>query len=363
MKIPMPAIVDPVTTAERLDDSESRVPTFPPVADTAGRVTHSRQSRGDSVTDVPPVQGDETLVALLRVLPVWVRDMVVEFGVEDLEEVALDLGRPLTLQSRSTHRIMTREIAKADLHYVVHRVSGFREDDRTGIDRTVHRIACIRDRYGSIVGLTIRIGRAIPGSADVIRDLLHNGRSTLLVGAPGSGKTTILRDAARILSDRWGPRAIVVDTSNEIGGDGRIPHPSIGQARRVQVPEPSAQGRILMQALANHGPRALVIDELGFHMDVAAALTIARRGVQMIATAHGGVLQDVVDNPDLAPLVGGIVLTGNAQRRRMGRPAFGQVVEVRDRAHVLVHHDVARSVDQILAGQPPDAVELRVRTP
>lgn len=311
---------------------------------------------------------DEELALLLRVLPAWVQDAVTQEGAEGIEEIVMDLGRPLALRYPDGHRIIDREVSKDDIHHVVHRVHGFREDNRTGIDRTVHRISCIRDRYGQIIGLTIRIGRSVEGAAEFIRDLILSGENLLFVGPPGSGKTTLLRDSARILSSKLGPKVVIVDTSNEIGGDGKIPHPGIGRARRIQVPEPSVQAKVLMQAIANHGPAAIVIDEIGFHGDVEAVITIARRGVQMLATAHGHTLEDIVENPDLAPLLGGVIVRGG-ERARAAPPVFGVLLEVVDRDRVVVHRAVAKSVDAFLRGgwvregvlPPVDEVELRVR--
>jgi len=304
----------------------------------------------------------DDLALLLRVLPGWVQEEVRREGEGGLEEVVMDLERPLVLRYRGGEKVLERRVSKEDLHHVVHRVHGFREDNRTGIERTLHRISCVRDRYGEIVGLTVRVGRAVVGAAEFIRDVVLGG-SVLFVGPPGSGKTTLLRDAARILSERLGTKVVVVDTSNEIGGDGKVPHPAIGKARRIQVPEPSVQAKVLMQAVANHGPAAIVIDEIGFHGDVDAVVTIARRGVQMLATVHGSELRDVVENPHLAPLLGGIAQSG-AARRRLAPPVFGSLVEVVGRDRVVVHKDLAASVDAVLRGEGlPDGVELRVRIP
>jgi stage III sporulation protein SpoIIIAA len=299
---------------------------------------------------------------LRRVLPAWVQEEVERHGTGDLEEIVMDLERPLALRYPEGYEYVDRLVLKDDIHHVVHRVRGFREDNRTGIDRTVHRISCVRDRYGEIVGLTVRVGRAVVGAAEFIRDVVLGG-SVLFVGPPGSGKTTLLRDAARILSERLGPKVVIVDTSNEIGGDGKVPHPAIGKARRIQVPDPSVQAKVLMQAVANHGPAAIVIDEIGFYGDVDAVVTIARRGVQMLATVHGSELRDVVENPHLAPLLGGIAQSG-AARRRLAPPVFGSLVEVVGRDRVVVHKDLAASVDAVLRGEDlPDGVELRVRIP
>jgi len=304
----------------------------------------------------------DDLNLLLKVLPGWIQEEILRAGEGGLEEIVMDLEKPLVLVYRDSGKMLERRVSKEDLHHVVHRVHGFREDNRTGIERTLHRISCVRDRYGEIVGLTVRVGRAVVGAAEFIRDVILEG-SVLFVGPPGSGKTTLLRDAARILSGQLGTKVVIVDTSNEIGGDGKVPHPAIGMARRIQVPDPSVQAKILMQAVANHGPAAIVIDEIGFHGDVDAVVTIARRGVQMLATVHGSELRDVVENPHLAPLLGGIAQVG-AERRRTAPPVFRSLVEVVGRDRVVVHRDLAASVDAVLKGEDlPAGVELRVRIP
>src|SRR5436190_18578782 len=192
------------------------------------------------------------------------------------------------------------------------------------------------------------------------------------MGRPGIGKTTMLREAARVLADDLDKRVVVVDTSNEIAGDGDIPHPAIGKARRMQVRTPSLQHEVMIEAVENHMPQVIVIDEIGTELEAQAARTIAERGVQLIGTAHGNTLDNLMLNPTLSDLIGGIqsVTLGDeeARRRRTQKsvlerkapPTFDVVIEIQDREKVLVHGDVAETVDSILRGDV-QSPELRWR--
>lgn len=293
------------------------------------------------------------LAALLAYLPPWLREGAAAVRGDDLLDIVMDLGRPPRLRLRTGWLDLEREVTRDDLQYVVGRVDRFRPDNRTGIDRTLHRIACIRDRYQDIVGYTFRVGRAVVGAAAPVRELLASGASLLIVGPPGSGKTTVLRDAARML-DEMGRAVIVCDTSNEIGGDGQVPHPAIGRSRRLQVPSPEAQPRVLLEALVNHWPEVVVVDEIGYRGDAEVVATIARRGVQVLATAHGRCLQDILFNPALADLVGGLYCADGTGKRprwvRAGLPVVGAVVELPRPETFVLHCDVAASCDRILVG-------------
>lgn len=296
---------------------------------------------------IPKVE--EGFQELLVILPVWIQEAAL--AVVGLEEIAVDVGRKLVVKFDGGYEVFGRMVGKEDLHYIIHRIHGFREDNRSGIDKTFHRIAAIRDRYGEIVGITIRFGRFIAGAASVLETMLRSTKDSLmLIGRPGVGKTTILRDVARILADDLGPRVVIVDSSNEIGGDGKIPHLGIGFARRLQVPEPSMQARIMMQAIANHGPEVVIADEIGYHSDVDVVVTMARRGVRFIATAHGDCLKDIVDNPDLQPLLGGIDVMA---KRRLSRPVFASALEIKGKGQLYFHEDTATAVDDLLAGNEP----------
>jgi stage III sporulation protein SpoIIIAA len=291
----------------------------------------------------------------------------------ELIEVVMDLGRrPEARFPDSEIALLDREIVEADLAFVIEHIGTFGDDNRAGIERTLHRISAIRNRNGKIVGLTCRIGRAVYGTIEIINDFVETGKSILIMGRPGIGKTTMLREAARVLADTMGKRVVVVDTSNEIAGDGDIPHPAIGKARRMQVRTPSLQHEVMIEAVENHMPQVIVIDEIGTELEAQAARTIAERGVQLIGTAHGNNLDNLMLNPTLSDLIGGIqsVTLGDeeARRRRTQKsvlerkapPTFDVIVEIQDRERVAVHADVAETVDALLRGDPV-APELRWR--
>lgn len=314
----------------------------------------------------------DDLDALLAVVPPAISDAICrENHGDDLLEVVLDLGR--LPQARFLEREVTlaeREVTRDEIDYVTARVSEFTTDNRAGIERTLHRISCIRNRQSDVVGLTLRVGRAVYGTIDIVSDLLESGRSILLLGKPGVGKTTLLREAARVLAEK--KRVIVVDTSNEIGGDGDIPHPAIGRARRMQVIAPAYQHEVMIEAVENHMPEVIIIDEIGRELEATAARTIAERGVQLVGTAHGNSLDNLLQNPTLSDLVGGIqaVTLSDEEARRRGTqktvlerkapPTFEVVIEIIDWQHLAVHHDVAASADSFLRGRsrPP---EIRYR--
>ncbi len=276
----------------------------------------------------------------------------------------MDLGRPPT--ARFPHQevgLNPEDVSPEDLEYVVSRIGVFGDDNRAGIERTLHRISALRNRKGRIVGLTCRVGRAVFGTIGIIEDLVQSGKSLLLLGRPGVGKTTMLREVARVLADNLNKRVVIVDTSNEIAGDGDISHPAIGRARRMQVPTPTLQHAVMIEAVENHMPEVIIIDEIGTELGAMAARTIAERGVQLVATAHGNTLENLILNPTLSDLIGGIqtVTLGDEEARRRGTqksilerkapPTFDLVVEIQNWDQVAVHDDVATVVDAILRGQ------------
>lgn len=303
--------------------------------------------------------------ALLGALPEEIAERIRALPNEhDVIEVVLDLGRrpEARFGAGGEAVLLDRDITDADIEAVVADIGSFGDDNRAGIERTLHRISAIRNRSGKIVGLTCRIGRAVFGTIEIIDDLVESGKSVLIMGRPGIGKTTMLREAARVLADDLDKRVVVVDTSNEIAGDGDIPHPAIGRARRMQVRTPSHQHAVMIEAVENHMPQVIVIDEIGTEQEAAAARTIAERGVQLIGTAHGNNLDNLMLNPTLSDLIGGIqsVTLGDeeARRRRTQKsvlerkapPTFDVVVEIQDRDRVMVHADVAETVDALLRG-------------
>jgi len=307
----------------------------------------------------------DDLDRLLEVLPPAVQMVLAAPEARDqLLEVVLDLGRvPEARYPGRAVALGAEPMTRLDLALVVERLGAFGGDNRAGIERTLHRISAIRNRSGEVVGLTCRVGRAVFGTVAMVRDLLDAGQSLLLMGRPGVGKTTALREIARVLADDLGKRVVVIDTSNEIAGDGDIPHPAIGRARRMQVARPELQHEVMIEAVENHMPEVIVIDEIGTEREALAARTIAERGVVLVATAHGNELANLIKNPTLSDLVGGIqsVTLGDEEARRRrtqktvleraAEPTFPMAVEMHSRERWLVHRDVATTVDLLLRGQ------------
>ena len=309
------------------------------------------------------ISAEDELAMLLHRLPVYIQKNAMQKSNGILLEVVLDLGRNPELRfSDTTVTLDEYEVTKEDISFVTQQIGSFGADNRAGIERTLHRISALRNRAGLIIGLTCRIGRAIQGTASLIEDIVREGRSVLLVGRPGVGKTTMLRETARMLADEANRRIVIVDTSNEIAGDGDIPHPAIGRSRRLQVPTPEMQHSVMIEAVENHMPQGIVIDEMGTAQEATAARTIAERGVQLIATAHGNTLENLIANPTLSDLVGGVqaVTLGDEEARRRASqktvlerqspPTFDVLVEIESWEKVNIHLDVARTVDKILRG-------------
>lgn len=308
----------------------------------------------------------QDLSLLMDILPDKIRTSLEKHNLTGLIEIVLDFGRPPEARFFDGTRIdLEKEpITLGDINYAVNRVGDFTSDNRAGIARTLHRISCVKNRRGEIIGLTCRIGRAVTGTIGIISDLVETKKSILLLGPPGVGKTTKLREVAKYLADDLNRRVIVIDTSNEIAGDGDIPHAGIGRARRMQVSRPELQHAVMIEAVENHTPEVIIIDEIGTELEAQAARTIAERGVQLIGTAHGNALDNLLKNPTLADLVGGIqtVTLGDEEARRRGtqktilerasEPTFQIAIEILDHVRLAIHKDVIDAVDNLLRGRP-----------
>jgi len=315
----------------------------------------------------------DDLNKLLAILPVKIKESIENHPKKDqLIEVILDLGRlPEARFPDEVAYLSEIPVTKEEIDQCVEKVGTFSGDNRGGIERTLHRISAIRNRSGEIIGLTCRIGRAVFGTITMIQDLVETGQSILLLGRPGVGKTTALREIARVLADDLKKRVVIIDTSNEIAGDGDIPHPAIGRARRMQVARPELQHHVMIEAVENHTPEVIVIDEIGTELEAQAARTIAERGVQLVGTAHGNQIENLIKNPTLADLIGGIqaVTLGDEEARRRGSqktvlerkapPTFGIAVEMLERQKWVIHENVAQTVDLLLRHHQPS---LQVRT-
>jgi stage III sporulation protein SpoIIIAA len=352
-----------------------------------GQVSPSKETEIELHENIVLAQRQITdnLDMILSVLPERIQAALAPHLAEhsDLLELVLDLGRPAEARFGNNLQIELlpasddpldpkNEVTLEDIDHITERISDFGFDNRAGIERTLHRISCIRNRRDRVVGLTLRIGRAVFGTVDIIRDIVESGKSILMLGRPGVGKTTKLREVARILSSEFRKRVVIVDTSNEIAGDGDIPHPAIGRSRRMQVKRPEEQHAVMIEAVENHMPQVIVIDEIGTEQEAFAARTIAERGVQLVGTAHGNSLENLLLNPTLSDLVGGIqtVTLGDEEAKRRGTqktvlerkspPTFDVIIEIMEVDKLAIHHDVAKVVDKMLRGQLPRP-EIRVR--
>ncbi|MBW4555519.1 MAG: AAA family ATPase [Trichormus sp. ATA11-4-KO1] len=309
----------------------------------------------------------EDLQKLLDILPQDLRQVLENHPQRDsLVEVVLDLGRcPEARFPHQAEYLSEIPVTQAQIDDCIQRVGTFSGDNRAGIEQTLHRISAMRNRSGRIIGLTCRVGRAVFGTIGMIRDLVETGKSILMLGRPGVGKTTALREIARVLADDLHKRVVIIDTSNEIAGDGDVPHPAIGRARRMQVAQPELQHQVMIEAVENHMPEVIVIDEIGTELEALAARTIAERGVQLVGTAHGNQIENLIKNPTLSDLVGGIqaVTLGDDEARRRGSqktvlerkapPTFEIAVEMLERQRWVVHESVADTVDTLLRGRQP----------
>ena len=309
----------------------------------------------------------EDLARLVEILPKSIQETINEHPDKDiLIEIVMDLGRrPEARFPTHPEYLSPNVITWQDLDYSVKRLSRFADDNRAGIERTLHRISCIRNRQGLVIGLTCRVGRAMYGTINSIRDLLESGKSILILGKPGVGKTTMVREIARVLANEMEKRVVIIDTSNEIAGDSDVPHIGIGRARRMQVSRTDLQHKVMIEAVENHMPEVIVIDEIGTELEARAAQTIAERGVQLIGTAHGNYLGSLIKNPTLSDLVGGIqyvTLSDEEARRRgtqksilerKGPSAFQLAIEINDRLVWTIHERIEESVDMILQGMDP----------
>ena len=325
---------------------------------------------------MPPVsQKTDDLNRLLNLLPQRLKNYLNDSEhLEELEEIVMDLGYyPEVRFSHTIYRLKELgEISIEDIMGITKRIGQFNTDNRAGIERTLHRISAIKNRSGNIIGLTCRIGRAVEGTVAIIQDIVESGQNCLFLGPPGIGKTTILREVARILSTITSKRVIVVDTSNEIAGDGDIPHPGIGYARRMQVPSPDKQHNIMIEAVENHMPEVVIVDEIGTEEETKASRTIAERGVQLVATAHGYQLDNLIKNPTLSDLIGGFqsVILGDEEAKfrgtsksvieRKGLPTFDVIIELRARDVFAIYNPVATHIDALLQADPIDP-EIRKR--
>jgi len=249
----------------------------------------------------------EDLISLIIVFPDFVQIPLKTYRTNSkLMEIIFDIVKyPEARFTSGVVILAPRIICKQDMYFVLKKITTFNVKNRAGINKTLHGISCLKNREDQIIGLTCRVGRSIIGFTNKIRDILLHDKSILILGKPGSVKTKIIREIARIFSNELQKQVAIVDTSNEIVGDNDVPHVVVGRARRLQVKKFNLQHQVLIEVVENHMPEVLIIDEISTETETLSARTIAERGVQLIATAHGNSLVNLVKNLVLVNLIGG----------------------------------------------------------
>ncbi len=307
----------------------------------------------------------DSIATLFDIFPAKIVKLLQNIDNEKLIEVICDIDRPLIARYLDGSEIeLAYTITAKDLQAISTNrlLTAFTANNRCGIDKTLHRIACIRGKDGqSILGLTIRIGRILTPQIDLIADIIDTGESVLFLGKPAAGKTTKLRECADYLSTEGGKRVIIIDSCNEIGGEGNVPHFAVGRARRMPIPQGKKQYEIMLEAVESHNPQVLIIDEISTREEAMACKTIGERGIQLLASAHGERIENLIKNPAINTIIGGAasVTVGDKEASKTGNkvvlkrefmPVFSHIIELTSYKEVQIHSNLEKAVDMFFNG-------------
>lgn len=315
-------------------------------------------------TPLIDVSTDQEFLALLEQLPPDIAEMV-RPRIREVEEITFALGKGVEVAYGDLRVTYNRPTTTADMSRL-DTGGAFRKDGRRGIEGTLHRIARFTDISGDDASgqsgksnmIKVRVGRVLVGVAEPLREVLYAMRhGVLIIGPPGVGKTTLLRDMIRILQEVYAGKMIVVDTSLEICGEGDTPHAFLRLGQRVMVGHPSRQKAMIDQALMNGGPQLLAFDEIGYRDDVENVIFGAQRGVLPVGSVHGYTIFDVIRSPRLRPLIG---LRPDGSRNQLEASVFGMAIEVRGKGQFRILPDVNTALDQLEAGVLPEFEDVQL---